>query len=814
MEEKTKVELLKEVQEEVEQSEEHHRVGRRYLEQIDGNLMQRGWTYTGAKTVAFGYQDQSLLNHVRNGVYFLLQLNQAAATLNARTLEESELRNAVAMFVAHDLHKTRDSEGADQEFDIPRDTVEEFVEEVGLDDFAPDLMVDDYWSCACAHHDSWNAKTAHVTLAFTELQGYVRLADAFASTSVPEEAVSERNRRAFDDVFYGDLELRYHQLNDVKGILTNLCNTAVAQLLQTSECQVLAIYQDGCVYAVPADVPEPDVDPELIRHVYDTFTDTVRESHPSYKNPATLMDSIGTGRLGYYDPSPEDFFYAGPASVLRAMVLKAASDGDTDEQPTESMTESIEKVDAEVPISLDDTRQLVGAARLVYGIHRTIVPKLAADEDSLIATCDLFDVSAEVREALVETRERDSSHLKSGGKWEYSYAIGQELLDHEFDGNVAKTLQPSQFSEHVAEFLLERLNAYDGWETIEQSFSEDIRDELLAYLSDILIIDGRSSRIDTGLSDPYEEYTNPRGGKLCTLCNRGTTSSRKSDMETKKSLSTLQAGFSNRTRVGAGKPENLLLCSPCRIELSLRETGSTRREAGRLFFHFTPDYFFTPLSWELTRRLFDRYDGSTRVRMSHLAERVFSDDSSEEAYQTMVENLTHEEGGMTMIENLAQDFDEGFGALQMGYFKPHTNETEYQFFGVYLALVIAGLTGLRVLVSENPVPELRGRDFDELARLGAGLTPVKRFYGDAIELDELDTTLKRTSALIQLGYANEHDDALFAKYLRTTRNDHLPGSRLLKRLAQDDPDDGSRAAWNLMDEARYLDITTGVSTDD
>lgn len=814
MEGKTFAELHAEIEAEEEQTAKQHTVGREYLEHIDGKLVEQEWAYAGAKTVAFGYQDQSLLNHVRNGVYFLLQLNQAATALNARTLGETELRNAIAMFVAHDLHKTRETDGPEEEFDISRETVEEFVNDVGLEDFAPELMIDDYWSCACAHHDSWNAKTGHVTLAFTELQGYVRLADSFASTSVPEEAVDERTQKNFDDVFYGQLDLRYHQLNDVKGILTNLCNRAVEKLLRCKGYQVLAIYQDGCVYAVPADVSEPSLDEELIRKVYETFTDTVRDAHPSYANPSKLMDSIGRGRLGYYDPSPEDFFYAGPSRVLRAMVRKAAMDGDTDDPPTESMSKSIEKVDAEVPITLDDTRQLVGVARLVYGVQRTIVPELEKDETSLIVTCNLFSVREDVREALVETRERDSSLLKSGGKWEYSYAIGQELLDRMFDGKVAKTLPPAQFVDAVAEFLLAQLEAYDGWETIEEAFTDDIRDELLAYLSDILIVDGRSSRLDTGLTDPYDEYTSSRSGKLCTLCNRGTTSSRKSDMETKKSLSTLQAGFSNRTEVGAGKPEKLLLCSPCRIELSLRETGSSRREAGRLFFHFTPDYFFTPLSWELTRRLFDRYDGSSRVRMSHLAERVFTDDASEKAYRTVLENLTRDEGGMTMVENLAQGFDEGFGALQMGYFKPHTNETEYQFFGVYLALVIASHTGLRVLVSENPVPELRGRDFDELARLGAGMTPVKRFYGDAVELDELDVTLKRASALIQLGYANEHDDALFAKHLRTTRNKPLPGSHLLKRLAQADPDEGSRAAWNLMDEARYLDVTTGVSTND
>jgi CRISPR-associated protein Csc3 len=167
-----------------------------------------------------------------------------------------------------------------------------------------------------------------------------------------------------------------------------------------------------------------------------------------------------------------------------------------------------------------------------------------------------------------------------------------------------------------------------------------------------------------------------------------------------------------------------------------------------------------------------------------------------------------------MIENLANGFEEGFGAMQFGYFKQQENDTEFQFFGVYLALVIAAYSGLRVLVTENPVPDVRARDFRETARLGAGLSPVTRFYGDEVRLTGLEATIKRSSSLIQLGYAVDRSDSLFAKHLRTTRNELLPGSALLKRLVRDDPDEGSRIAWNLMDEARYLDTTTGVTRHD
>ena len=805
---------LAEIKEDDDQPDQSLDILNDYLIGIDNKLTERGWGFSGAKTVEFDHHDQSLLNHARNGVFFLCRLNRAAGELDVRTLSDTELRNAIGMFVAHDLHKERASD-AEGEFDIPRAAVEEFVEQTGLKSFAPELSIDDCWSCARAHHDTWNAKSGRVTTAFTELQDYVRLADSFASSPLPEDAINERTLKALDDVFYGDLDLHYHQLTDVKGVLTNLCNTAVAKRLEEDNFELLTIYQDGCVYVTASGVSTPALDEAFLDQLYEIFTRTVRNSHRSYTDPVRLMENIETGRLGYYDPSAQDFFYAGPENVIDAMVRKAAADGDTDDDPTDSMSESIEKVAGEVPIKLNDTRQLVGAARLVYGIHRTVVPELNAKMDDFDVTCDLFGVSAEVKSALETTRERDPKRLKSGGKWEYSYAIGQEILDREFDGVPAKRLSPAKFGDAVKQYLIEQLRSYEGWKSISESFTSRIRSEMQAYLADILVVDGNPISHDKDeLTDAFEQYVGKRGGKLCTLCNRGTTSTRKSDMEVKKSVSTLQAGFSNRTQVGAGKPEQLLMCTPCRIEFSLRETAGGRRDPGRLFFHFAPDYFFTPLSWKLTDRLFRYYTGEKGVQIGRLAEQVFYDTHDADVYERIQAYLTAEDGGRTMIENLANGFDEGFGAMQFGYFKQQENDTEFQFFGVYLALVIAAYSGLRVLVSENPVPDVRARDFRESARLGAGLSPVTRFYGDEVRLTELEATLKRSSSLIQLGYAVDRSDSLFAKHLRTTRNELLPGSALLKRLVRDDPDEGSRIAWNLMDEARYLDTTTGVTRHD
>lgn len=793
------------------------RISIEYLEEIDRKLIDLGWGFEGAKTVEFGNMDQSLLNHVRNGVYFLMHLNQVSNEFDERVLSDGELRDVVAMFVAHDLHKTLIKEEYDpeKEFDIPRGEIEQFAEETNLIQFGNSVTIGDLWSCTCSHHDSWNAKSGIETNSFKKLKHYVKLADSFASSPTPEDAVNERSIKAFDDVFYENLDLGYHSLEESTGVLTNLINAAVADYLTTFGYKVVAIYQDGCVYVKPSSATF-SIDKKFVENIYQTFTEKVRNSHRSYSNAVELAENIDTVyNLGYYSPSDEDFFYAGPENVVLALAYKAAIDGNVDNDPTDSMVESIREAGEVLGVELEETRQLVGVARLVGGVKKTIVSELDVD-DEILTTADLFGSSNEFKNTLMNINSESHDNLTAGGKFDYSYGIAQELLDTTVNGIPAKELSSSDFGDAVGDLLVTNLSQIDGWETIEETYVGDIRDELTSYISDILIVEGQSPTFDTSIEDAFEQYTAKRGGKICWLTNRTTRGMNKKEMEAKKSLTTLQAGFSNHTRVGASEPEKLLISVPMRIEFSLRETGSERREPDRLFFHFVPDYFFTPLSWHLTHALINQYNGDSSVRIGKLADSIFKSTYGEKEYNGVLDNLAfNEDGGRNMIESMMQGFEDGFGSFEIAYYKQKDNQTEFEFFGIFIALAIAGFTGLRVYVSSNPVPDLRARDFDEMARIGAGLSQTSHFYGDSVPLSELQETLRKGSALISLGYASQGDnrkDSLFPKYLRSTRNKLLPGSYLLKRIAQDDPDEGSRRAWSLMDEARHLDKTTGVNT--
>jgi len=812
-----------------------HPVLAEYLADLDPRLLDVGWSFESAKSVKYDLTDQSMLNHVRNGVFAIVRLNEIAPLFGAYELSDDELRKVVALFTVHDLHKLRDEQEMDEEYNIDVGEVADLVDALSVDAFAPDLRIETFHACAVDHANTWNSNPEHSTRTYDRLRPYVRLADAFASCSTPESAVEDRNQRGLDVAYpETDLELRHHTLDDVKGVLTNLLNGAVDRTLSArAGYERLLVYQDGCVYVASGDAPDMAVDDELIGDIYDRLQSTVGDSHPAYDDHNALAENLSTlYAQNRYKVNEQDFFYAGARNLIYAIAVKSSQDADPDEEPPEKMCETIEKINERISTTIStEDRVAAGYARLAFTIKQYIVDPIVddklTDEDALTVTCRLFDVDGDVLDSLRELRDDDDIDPTAGGKWDYAYSIGKHIAD------CARRENWQSVEGEVTKLLLTNLDALDAaWEdTVIAAHTGRFETELRAYVGDVLRVGGQASppteEMDA-LSDPFEEHHATRRGKTCTFCNRGTTSTRKSDMEAPKSLTTFQAGYSNRIPADAGKPDDLLVCTPCQIEFSLRETGSSQRDADRLFVHLVPDYFYTPTMWDLyADEIFAQFTGEAMTRVGHLSSAMFDiatagedrDRTDEkpisESVSTVLREATRAEdvGGRSMIEQLQNGFDPdaGFGTQTLSFYKPQDNETEFQFFGVFVGLAVASTMGLRAYVSQSPIPEVRGRDFPEMMKLDAGFTTVNGFYGREIPLSKLRNRLRAAAALIELGY--EHSslvgtddnpkDTMFAKYLRIVRNKPLPGSYLLKRAAQDSDDGG--AAQYLLEEADYLD---------
>jgi len=63
-----------------------------YYEQIDPRLQDSGVAYLPAKSVEMGKVDQTMIGHIRNGVWAIVELNEALCKLDAPYLDNPVLK--------------------------------------------------------------------------------------------------------------------------------------------------------------------------------------------------------------------------------------------------------------------------------------------------------------------------------------------------------------------------------------------------------------------------------------------------------------------------------------------------------------------------------------------------------------------------------------------------------------------------------------------------------------------------------------------------------------------------------------------------
>jgi len=812
-----------------------------YIREVDVHLVEMGMGFKAAKSIEFGKTDQSMLNHIRNGILFLLRFNDALNKFNILSLDEEELRNCMALFVVHDLHKLKFEEFMDDdiaekhhsmeyEFEIPREAVLNFVKITELHKFAPSLTDEDYFSVAVSLHKSRFSRPGARTSRFMDLEPFLYLMDTMASCSSPEEAASIRSLTALRDGFPQNspeeqLNLQYHHLDDVKGILSGIINKSIADLMEANGLIMLMAYQDGCIY-LGRGMQHMTVSEEFFEEIYHTLEKNIQQSTPALSDSESLVKELSTPRLGDYGLSDEYYFFSGPDKMLRAFISKsivsAHSEKGTD--LSDSITDGILRVEEIVPIEIEKSKEgqkiLVEFSRAVASVHKTFVSEMISDNrQSLLKTCEIWEVPKDIINSLLEIMDEKPSYLANGGKWEYSYGIGQCVINQEYNGIKLRNLDVSVATNYIVDKIWNKIINMEQWEDFISKKTGIYYSEIKEYLHDVLSINGTIILSEKSyLSDTFNEYES--SGKICDLCNRGTLL-RKEDMKNTNSF--LSFNFTNRVFVGKTKPDNVRTCIPCGIELALRKNGFNSSKAREvLYFHFVPDYFFTPESWDLVETIFAKFSDEARVRTAELSRKIFNleytgsnpeKEGNVDIYDSWIRSLAadvqkgEKARGMNMFQYMSQGYTNNIGNASIVFYKPSENVTEFHFFGVYIAMVIAAYTGMRVVVSKSPIPAIRGRDFKEIITLDSINSHVTEFYGKSISLSQLEEKMKAASALIRLGYASSGmKDSLFSKFLRVMRDEILPGSYLLKMVYRNsDSEFADINTRDLLDEALFLD---------
>ncbi|RPJ78527.1 MAG: type I-D CRISPR-associated protein Cas10d/Csc3, partial [Alphaproteobacteria bacterium] len=269
-----------------------------YYIKVDPFFQESGVAYYPAKSIEFGKIDQMMISHIRNGVWAIIELNEALKRLGFQNsyLNRDALKETVALFVAHELHKLNNKDWKDQ-FDISELEALEWAKKFGLLEFSPGINGRDYQSVAVANHQK-TGYHSNLSPKYTLYKPWTYLADTLASIETPR--TSEAMQKQLDSI-NEELDFYYHTFEESTGILSNLVNSGVASWAETKGLIPLLIFEKGILYIGKYGIECELSNEHDIEEIYDQFKNKLEDAHPAISDPLELYKSKNVdGSKGLY----------------------------------------------------------------------------------------------------------------------------------------------------------------------------------------------------------------------------------------------------------------------------------------------------------------------------------------------------------------------------------------------------------------------------------------------------------------------------------------------------------------------------------
>lgn len=344
-----------------------------YYEQVDPKLLDSGIAYLPAKSVEMGKVDQTMINHIRNGVWAIIELNEALSIYDMHPLEASSLKEVIALFVAHELHKLNKKDWKDQ-FDISQEEASEWARKFGLFEFAPNLSANDYQSVSVAQHRSMGFHS-NLSAKFMEHKPWTDMADTLASIEVP--CATDSMQKQLDQITDG-LDFYYHKFNESSGILSNLVHTGISSWAKEKGLSSLLVFERGIVYIGREGVVCKLESRRDIEEIYDHFKRCLNKAHPAISDPKELQrNKSPQGSKGLYKFNKVNFFYSGLRNVLSAFMASAVI-----EEDSKSRKVVVDLKDNIITIGVSEPDMQYPPAGVI-DIPSRVITSLKADEQEL-----------------------------------------------------------------------------------------------------------------------------------------------------------------------------------------------------------------------------------------------------------------------------------------------------------------------------------------------------------------------------------------------------------------------------------------------
>ncbi|HDN79298.1 MAG TPA: type I-D CRISPR-associated protein Cas10d/Csc3, partial [Chloroflexi bacterium] len=594
------------------------RVLSEYVDRYVPAMLRRGYHLLLAKG-GKDYQhlpEQSLFTHIINGVFGLARFLRFVVEqgIPIHGLDEAALRKAIALYTVHEVHKLPDVEPiGSTEFAIPLERLREEYEALGLRDFAD---VDEHLMRAANVH---KRSTRHGDLLLTLeenaplLELLVRLADGLASIKSLDEAESSLKGwlvrlGPWFTPGKGRFSLCWHQIKDVRGVLTNTIHRVVAEKLERDYgFYPLLYFATGTLYTGPRLEDGFDRE-EFIRGV----VDGVLRNLTSQEQADSGMIKAGMRRQ---KSDFERYVYAFAdvpdlLEVVKEDFTIARADPRLPEKELAGLaarrkelpSDWLDTVGERFGISLSESKAFnerwFRAYRYLLYVD-TLVRDLNPAEDRLSWFLEHFPVPAKAADNL----RAEQAAWSRGGFGKYVLVIAYHFLrGPAFADRPAESLPDAEVLDKLHEHVLQAFEQIDTIAGRRAALADlGFRPDLEAYLAENLLLSWAVGARPEG--DVLAAYARPkRKGhsiKLCSLCNR-----------TSPYVQPLRAGilddegriFSNRVLPASEAPnENRLWCPVCHLEFVFRKlvglglpAGADYRKTRRLYLYLLPTFSFTP----------------------------------------------------------------------------------------------------------------------------------------------------------------------------------------------------------------------------
>jgi CRISPR-associated protein Csc3 len=612
----------------------------------------------GAQTERYSH-DQSLLVHILNG---LLPAARIARMLKAdgiprmvRYFDELTYRLFCMGYTLHDWEKIPPIRkeldrlgGGRREVEPRRRLMADWIERLGLDRFfdptdptAYHQYVDEVFFIAANTQVVWGTVRSPSRYSALPLQAKSRhlaqdlstLADRLASVARTPLALARHPsvRDTMGELGGDRLRLEAHGLADNRGILTNILNNALLDLLRTPNRQPLLYSPSGVVYvATGARVLAPPIEeviercieklralcaPRVKQHLHGVARREKGLKYPSYywsfftvRELLHLAAEAAQRRIpeskAPYAGARRDKIASWPRSGAFANIVEATLDFPAD-------------------IRVD---QLGECCALVAKIAADATKYGSARDSPEVATAALLDNLKLTPNEMDAYRAIKAYRLAGGVPYHWYYAAGRYFRHHPGDDPAAWRDLLHTLAERTADAIEQRAGgvSHDLWQPLRRyikrvvQFSWQGRED----------VDLRNAA--AGELERYRGVKKPGSGvNVCSLCS----SDEKAEPQEETAVLFAPAVYSNHQVLGSSNTSRSI-CPICSMEMMLRQimmtptrvTGGAFEKRKQRYIYLYPAYFFSPETQRFVSRVYNRLRG---LRFINLQRRLFGDSGDE-----------------------------------------------------------------------------------------------------------------------------------------------------------------------------------------